>query len=96
MSINVGPLAMIISLIINYVVIYLLYTRTMRFVFQANNTSDICFYYINTMYILHVVSDFLIYIFIRGCFFVDQTTKGGCYTDTNIFTTCQLMLDRWL
>ena len=30
------------------------------------------------------VSDFFIYTFIRGCFFVDHTTKGGCYTDKSI------------
>ena len=44
------------------------------------------------MYILHVVSDFLIYIFIRGCFFVDQTTKGGCYTDNNILDDQRVVL----
>lgn len=44
------------------------------------------------MYILHVVSDFVTYIFIRGCFFVDQTTKGGCYTDNNILDNQRVVL----
>lgn len=44
------------------------------------------------MYIFDIVSDFLIYIFIRGCFFVDQATKGGCYTDNNILDDQRVVL----